>query len=219
MAERPHQTIANAIRAMLISAHLPPRYWEYAFYFFLRIHTVLSHGTNTESPYFKITNKQPDLSRLRIFGCWIYALSTKRRYGKLTTDNIARGRFLGYGGSMKKNIYENFDTMRICRATHATFDEAELNSPIADLTPNSWALWNALSRSPGTSIGQTDEVLTPPEYFCVFAESSPFIITQVVKVPLACTFDLLGLVLEADPISRRNIIVNVTEFSSASHVD
>jgi hypothetical protein len=122
MAERPHQTIANAIRAMLISAHLPPRYWEYAFYFFLRIHTLLPHGTNTESPYFKITNKQPDFSRLRIFGCRIYALSTKRRYGKLTTDNIARGRFLGYGGSMKKIIYENLDTMRICRATHATFD-------------------------------------------------------------------------------------------------
>jgi hypothetical protein len=219
MAERPHQTIENAIRAMLLSAHLPPRCWEYAFYFFLRIHTVLPHGTNMESPYFKINNKQPDLSRLRIFGCQIYALSTKRRYGKITTDNIARGRFLGYGGSMKKNIYENLDTMKIGRATYATFDEAELNSPIADLTPNSRALWNALSRSLGTSIGQTDEVLTPPENFCVFAESSPFIITQVVKVPIACTFDLLGLVLEADPMSRRNIIVNVTEYSSASHVD
>jgi hypothetical protein len=145
MAEHPHQTIANAIRAMLISAHIPPRYWEYAFYFFLRIHTVLPHGTNTESPYFKITSKQPDLSRLRIFGCRIYALSTKRRFGKLTTDIIARGRFLGYGGSMKKIIYENLDTMRICRATHATFDEAELNSPIADLTHNSRALWNVLS--------------------------------------------------------------------------
>jgi hypothetical protein len=126
---------------------------------------------------------------------------------------------LGYGGSMIFFIYENLDTMKICRATHATFDESELNSPIAELTPNSRALWNALSRSPGTSIGQTDEVLTPPENFCIFAESSPFIITQVVKAPLSCTFDLLGLVLEADPMSRRNIIVNVTEYSSASHVD
>jgi hypothetical protein len=116
-------------------------------------------------------------------------------------------------------IYENLESQRICRATHATFDEAELNTPLVDLTPNSRALWNALSRSPGTSIGPTDEILTPPENFCVFAESSPFIITQVVKVPLKCTFDLLGLLLEADPMSRRNGIVNVTEFSSASHVD
>jgi hypothetical protein len=217
--ERPHQTIANAVRTMLISAHLPPRYWEYVFYFFLRIHTILPHGTNTESPYYKATNKQPDLSRLRTFGCRIYALGTKKQLEKLTTDNIICGCFLGYGGSMKNFIYENLESHRICRATHATFGEAGLNSPLADLTPNSRALWNALSRSPGTSIGPTDEILTPPENFCVFAESSPFIITQVVTVPLKCTLDLLGLILEADPMSRRNIIVNVTEFSSASHVD
>jgi hypothetical protein len=219
VAERPHQTIANAARTMLINAHLPPRYWEYAFYFFLRIHTILPHGTNTESPYYKATKKQPDLSRLRTFGCQIYALGTNKRFGKLTTDNIVRGCFLVYGGSMKNFIYKNLETQRICRATHATFDEAELNSQLSELTPNSHALWNALSRSPGTSIGPTDEILTPPENFCVFAESSPFIITQVITVPLKCTFDLLGLILEADPMSRRNIIVNVTEFSSASRVN
>jgi hypothetical protein len=121
---------------------------------------------------------------------------------------------------MKNFIYENLETQRICRVTHATFDEAKLNSPLADLTPNSRALWNALSRSPGDSLGPTDEILTPPpENFCAFAESSPFIITQVIKVPLACTFSLLGLNLEADPMSRCNIIINVAEFSSASHVD
>jgi hypothetical protein len=95
-------------------------------------------------------------------------------------------------------------------ATHATFDEAELNSPLTDLTANSRALWNALSLSPGSSIGPTDEILIPPENFCVFVESSPFIITQVVTVPIKCTFNILGLILEADPMSRRNIIVNVT---------
>jgi hypothetical protein len=120
---------------------------------------------------------------------------------------------------MKNFIYENLESQRICRATHATFDEAKLNTPLADLTPNSRALWNALSWCPCASIVPTDEILTPSENLCVFAESSPFIITQVVKVPLKCTFDLLGLLLEADPMSRRNIIVNVTEFSSASHAD
>jgi hypothetical protein len=213
VGERPHQTIANAVFTMLINAHLPPKYWEYAFYFFLLIHTILPHGTNTESPYFKA-----NLSHLRIFGCRIYALGTKKRVGKLTMDNIVRCCFLGYGGSMKNFIYENLETQRICRATHATFDEAELNSPLAGLSPNSRALWNSLSRLPGTSIGPTDEILTPPENFCVFTESSPFIITQVIKVPLTCTFDLLGLTLEADHMSRRKIIVNVTEFSSASYV-
>jgi hypothetical protein len=27
VAERPHQTIANAVRTMIISANLPPKYW------------------------------------------------------------------------------------------------------------------------------------------------------------------------------------------------
>jgi hypothetical protein len=161
-AERPHQTIANAVHTMLISAHLRPKYWEYAFYFFLRIHTILPHGTNTESPYFKATKKQPDLSCLRISGCWIYALGTKKRFGKLTMDNIVRGCFLGYGGSMKNFIYNNLETQRIRRTTHATIDEAELNSPLADLTPSLHALLNAISRSPGNSISPMDEILTPP---------------------------------------------------------
>jgi hypothetical protein len=39
-AKRPHQTIANATRYMLRSANIPPKYWEYSFYFFLWIHTV-----------------------------------------------------------------------------------------------------------------------------------------------------------------------------------
>jgi hypothetical protein len=95
VAELPHQTIANAVCTLLIRDHLPPRYWEYVFYFFLRIHTILPHGTNTESPYYKATKKQPDLPRLRTFGCRIYALGTKKRFGKLTTENIIHGCFWG----------------------------------------------------------------------------------------------------------------------------
>jgi hypothetical protein len=49
--ELSYQTIANAIWAILFGANLPPKHWEYAFCFFLRIHTVLPHGNNTVSPY------------------------------------------------------------------------------------------------------------------------------------------------------------------------
>jgi hypothetical protein len=38
--ERPHRTIGNAVWAMLHIAGLPPKYLEYAFYFFLCIHKV-----------------------------------------------------------------------------------------------------------------------------------------------------------------------------------
>jgi hypothetical protein len=52
--ERPHQTIGNAIRAMLYSAGFLHRYWEYAFYFYLRIHAVLPHGESPITPYHKV---------------------------------------------------------------------------------------------------------------------------------------------------------------------
>jgi hypothetical protein len=104
-AERPHQTIANAIRAMLFDANLNPKYWESAFYFFLRIHTVLPHGKNNVPPYHLATHRPADISRLRTFGCAIYALSTKKRVGKLAMENVTKGIFLGYGASMKTSIY------------------------------------------------------------------------------------------------------------------
>jgi hypothetical protein len=44
--ERPHSTIGAAIRAMLYSSALEPKFWEYAFYFYLRVHTVLPPGKN-----------------------------------------------------------------------------------------------------------------------------------------------------------------------------
>jgi hypothetical protein len=218
-AERPHQTIANAIRAMLFGANIPPKYWEYAFYFFLRIHTVLPHGKKTVSPYHMATNRPADLTRLRTFGCVIYALSTKKRIGKLTMENVSKGIFLGYGASMKTFIYENIRTRRICRATHATFDEAQLNALPRDLSPNSKALWSALSSQPGTPLDPSDTVLTPPENFCVFAESSPFLRTFVVRIAVLCAFPHLGLLLVSDPMSRRNIVSEVTEFSSAAKID
>jgi hypothetical protein len=218
-AERPHQTIANVIRAMLFGGNLPPKYWEYAFYFFLRIHTVLPHGKNIVSPYHLVTHRPADLSRLRTFGCAIYALSTKKRVGKLTMENATKGIFLGYGASMKTFIYESTRTHRICHATHATFYEAQLDSLPQDLPLNSKAIWSTLSCQSDSELNPLDTILTPPENFCVFAKYSPFIRTHVVHVAVQCVFPHLGLLLVADPMSCRNIVHEVTEFSSAAKID
>jgi hypothetical protein len=42
--ERPHRTIADAIRTMLSGAALPPKFWPYAFHHFLRLYNVTVHG-------------------------------------------------------------------------------------------------------------------------------------------------------------------------------
>jgi hypothetical protein len=128
MADRSHHMIANDICAMLHGAALACKYWENAFYFSLRVHMVLPHGTNTISSYHNATHKPYEMSRLRMFGCTIYALAPKNRMTRLTMDNVVCSIFLGYSTSTKKFTYENIQTTRICRATHATFDESELNT-------------------------------------------------------------------------------------------
>jgi hypothetical protein len=134
-------------------------------------------------------------------------------------ENVSKGIFLGCGAFMKTFIYENIRTRRICRATHATFDEAQLNALPQDLSPNSKALWSSLSRQPGVPLEPSDTVLTPPENFCIFAESSPFLRTFVVRITVLCAYPHLGLLLVSDPMSRRNIVSEVTELSSAAKID
>jgi hypothetical protein len=134
-------------------------------------------------------------------------------------ENITKGIFLGYGASVKTFIYENVRTRRIYPATHATFDEAQLDALSQDLSPNSKALWSALSRQPGAPLDPYDIVLTPPYNFCVFVESSPFLRFFVARIAVLCDFPHLGLLLVSDPMSRCNIVSEVTEFSSAADID
>lgn len=72
-------------------------------------------------------------------------------------ENVIRGIFLGYGGSTNTFIQYGMHFW----ATHATFDEAELNTLPHDLSPDSEALWNALSRQPGAPLDSHAGVLTP----------------------------------------------------------
>jgi hypothetical protein len=111
--ERPHQAIGNVVWAMLYSAGFLPNYWEYLFYFFIRIYAVLPHGNNTTYRHHKAVGRPTDLLRLHAFGCCTYALFAKCHDGKLTIESVAEGRLLGYGGSMKTFIYENIHTRRL----------------------------------------------------------------------------------------------------------
>jgi hypothetical protein len=149
----------------------------------------------------------------------MYALPTTHRDGKATTSNITQGTLLGYGGSMKNFVYLNDRTGKIGRATHVTFNEAHLYSPVADLSPNSLALWGALNCAPASDVPITADVFTPPDQFCVFSAPSPFLAVTTVAILVRCNFDHLGLVFKSDPMSYRNIIVDVVPYFSASHLD
>jgi hypothetical protein len=62
-----------------------------------------------------------DVTRLRTFGCLLYAKSTKRRDAKLTTENIIRSRLLGYGGSMKTFRRRKLDELLTQSSTRLSF--------------------------------------------------------------------------------------------------
>jgi hypothetical protein len=49
--EQPHQTIGDALRAMLTGANLHAAFWPYAFYHSLRLYNFLPHGSRVSSPH------------------------------------------------------------------------------------------------------------------------------------------------------------------------
>jgi hypothetical protein len=57
------------------------------------------------------------------------------------------------------------------------------------------------------------------QFFVFFSESSPFTRTHLVVIPILCTFDNLGLILESDPLSRSNVIREVHKFLSSAKID
>jgi Integrase core domain. len=94
LGERPHSTIGNALRSILHSAGLDLKYWNFAFYHFIRLFNFFPHGTRNKSPFELIRGTHPDLSLLRIFGCDVYIRPPGRRPSKLD-NHFIKGKFLG----------------------------------------------------------------------------------------------------------------------------
>jgi hypothetical protein len=77
-----------------------------------------------------------------------------------------------------------------------------LSTPPDDISPNSKALWNTLSCIPGAALKSFTDILSPHHNYSHHVHPRKF-----------------GLLLESDPMSRRNMIFDVVQHSSASKVD
>jgi hypothetical protein len=201
---------------MLYSAGFTPQYWEYVFYFYLRIRAVFIHGSNTPPPQGCWSSSVP--LTIACF-CHLFTLSMTRRDDKLTTENISEGKLMGYGGSMKTLTNDNILAKRRARATPATFEEAQLSTLEAGLSPNSRDMWGELSSSKGTDILDTAAVMTPLKDFCVFTDSPYFIKVRTLMVPIKCTFDDYDIFFDTDPMSHSNIIMDVAPFYLVSQME
>jgi hypothetical protein len=134
--ERPHQTLGDAMRAMLGGAGLSPKFWIFAFHHFVRLYNVTVHGDSKATPYKLCTGKKPNLSLLRTFSCRVYALPPRpngRRPDRITSD-ARTGIFLGYTKTMKNVLYFDVETETVKSCQNVIFDESM--NDVTDKPPN-----------------------------------------------------------------------------------
>jgi hypothetical protein len=117
----------------MVIADLPDKFWGHAFMTMVYIRNrTWSTGANGIS-WFMITNKKPDLSKLRTFGCPAYAHIDPSRRNKFE-NKVFKGIFIGYAFDSSSWLIYNLATQRVTRTRSVTFDE-EWKSPTTSLPP------------------------------------------------------------------------------------
>jgi dUTP pyrophosphatase len=171
IAERPNQTLGNYMRCILHAANLGPEFWSFALLHVVKVYNMLPHSRTSMSPFYALTDHQPDGSNLHIFGCQVFVRKPGERENKLDIHTV-RGIFLGYTATDKNVHYFDRDTKQIKTATHVVFDEANYTLPMAERPPASQALIDLgykesdshMEASPTTSTNTVEaqiQLLTP----------------------------------------------------------
>ena len=125
LAERLWGMLLKPTRTYLAEANMPHRFWTYAIQHSCHLHNVLPTRGLPEyiSPYEKLYDKVPDLSKIKVFGCKGYwnVPDEKRKY-KLdppAMESTYLGRDLERGGDI---IYAHEYNL-ITTAFHITYNE------------------------------------------------------------------------------------------------
>ena len=139
-SERFHRTCKGAIRAMLDSAGLSMKVWNYAFYHFIWIYNTTPRGSLSLVPYTTITKKKFNHKNMRIFGCVVTALKTGHRPAINAHHRISR--FMGFDHSTQIFLY--FVGKKVLTTVHASFNESFVS--LSKLPPAGIALRRALGR-------------------------------------------------------------------------
>jgi hypothetical protein len=208
--ERPHQTIGDALRAMLTGADLRPNFWPYAFYHYIRLYNFMPHGNRTASPLVICGGTLPDLSKLRTFGCRVHVRPTTARYGRMV-PNSRLGIFLGYSRTLSVLYYFDVESALVKTATHARFDEG-----MNDLTAVPPHVDAIRRLSPDGSAPDVERPLLSPLNLSV--TDDPFSRLDSVTQTIRCSHPTLGFDITACHIRKRGYLSAVVSGSSASHI-
>ncbi|KAI2491256.1 Reverse transcriptase (RNA-dependent DNA polymerase) [Fragilaria crotonensis] len=208
--ERPHQTIADALRAMLSGASLQPSFWPYAFYHYVRLYNFVPHGSRPSSPHEMCGSELPNLSKLRTFGCRVHVRPTTVRYGKLV-PNSRLGIFLGYSRSLKIMYYYDIDSAVVKTATHARFDEG-MNDVLGTPPPNVQILRQMNSDNPVIP----DLVDLSPLDLSV--SDDPFDRLDKLTPAIVCDHPTLGFEVSECHIRKRAYVSEIIPRTSAARI-
>jgi hypothetical protein len=118
--ERPHQTISQLVRAMLLNSGQPPNTWCYCAKNAADIYRYIYHSALTTSPYEAWYKVKPTIADLCVWGCVVYV---KVPSPKKSEDRVVRGYFMGFTKSRLLIRWLDPNSQQVKHAFAVKFDE------------------------------------------------------------------------------------------------
>jgi hypothetical protein len=128
IAERLNRTIPEMARTMLFEANLSKNLWNYSFNYANQIRNMKPMRIlNNKSPYQIAKNKDPELIKLKPFGCAVYYRNDRvHKLGKLE-ERAKEGYFIGYNEEERTYLIWNQIERKVVRSRDVKFYENEVN--------------------------------------------------------------------------------------------
>ena len=210
--ERGHLVVANAIRALLLGANLPIKFWPYAFHFWLCIDNSMASQDQLVSPNYIATGKKDDLAALHTFGCRVWVHPPGRQSAKLI-PNSCKGIFLGFIPNTNKNIiWYDIETHVVKIAKHVRFDEGMNDLPPDLVPPNVVHLQRTQNGEPLPA--EVEETSVDQFTFHL----NLFSYTMAKGVQVTDDDPSYRLTLASDELSHRAYVTDVKENSTADQM-
>jgi hypothetical protein len=133
--ERPHQTIAQIVRAMIINSGHNMNTWCYCAETAADIYHQTYHSALQKSPYKAWYHIKPSISHLRVWGCVVYI---QNHNPKKSDDRVTKGFFMGFTKSrlLVRWLDPTTNTVKLTCAVH--FDEYNTPTSTTDhISPGS----------------------------------------------------------------------------------
>lgn len=132
VAERSWRTLFDMGRCLLIGSKLPQDLWPYALMHAAYIRNRCYVERLSQTPYFMLTGRKPDLSNMHVFGSVCFTLEQKR--SKLDPKS-KRGIFVGYDKESPAFLVYSPDDKRVRKSRSVRFTE-KMDNPSTEKKSN-----------------------------------------------------------------------------------